>query len=130
MYFLRLFSLIGTEEEIGNFDLICRKDTTIQIDYYTGNKMAMLGCKCDRNKSYRQLAANLNVHYKNQEANKKVEEPISPTKKGFSVRRQKRASSLVKSSQETTVKKVVGLEIPKMPNRTYTRKIYDSNVNI
>ena len=92
--------------------------------------MAMLGCKGDRNKSYRQLAANLNVHYKNQEAEKKVEEPISPTKKGFSVRRQKRASSLVKSSQETPAKKVIGLEIPKIPTRTYTKKIYDSNMNI
>ena len=92
--------------------------------------MAMLGCKCDRNKSYRQLAGNLNIHYKNREAEKKVEEPISPTKKGFSVRRQKRASSLVKSSQETQVKKVIGLEIPKIPNRTYTKKIYDSNMNI
>ena len=92
--------LTGNEQEIGGFDMICKKDSVIDYEYYSGNRVSMLGCKADREKNYRQLASTLNSHYKNLEMNRKFEcEPISPVKKGFSVRRQKRASSLVKSTQ-------------------------------
>ena len=107
--------------------MICKKDTVIDYEYYSGNRISMMGCACNRAKNYRQLATNLNSYHKTQEMNRKVEvEPTSPTKKGFSVRRQKRTSSLMKSTQESPVKNVA-LDMPKIPGRTFTKKIYNSN---
>lgn len=72
--------------------------------------MSMLGCKLEREKNYRIMAAALNAHYKN---NKKVVSPLknskfsssladnnSPTKKGFNVRKTKRGNSIVKPDQD------------------------------
>ena len=56
--------LSGNEESLGGFDLVCKKDAPFEAEYYAGSKVALLGCRLLREKSYRALGTALNSFHK------------------------------------------------------------------
>lgn len=54
----------GNEDCVGGFDLICRKDVSYEVEFFSGMKLALLGCKLEREKAYRALASSLNSFHK------------------------------------------------------------------